>query len=146
MQQFGITPEVLEQRILLDADTNSLYRGMIKFLTLDLAIQEFPSNNQLQKKAKLLAREMMFRNEAYSHLVQHEFKDHIRLSMHPSVNNGTKYSFMLIPSEKAFTSPWHCAIAIEKDGSIATIHKRDAIAKGYEIVNQDGQPFYFQEV
>lgn len=142
----GITEEVLQQRILLDPDVNALYKGMIRFLTLDLAIENFTSNNQLQKKAKQVAREMMYRNEAYSKLVTSEFKDSIRLSMHPSQNNGAKYSFQLIPSPKAWTSPWHCALAIDKDGQFETIHKKDAIAAGYELVHKDGQPYYFKQV
>lgn len=142
ISQFGITPEELERRILMDADVNYLYKGMIRFMNLDLAIKDFPSNTQLQKEAKKVAREMMFRNEAYSKLVQSEFSDHIRLSMHPSINNGTKYSFQLIRSPKVFTSAWHCALAII-DGFYETIHRKDAIAQGMELVSVNNQPYYF---
>jgi pyoverdine/dityrosine biosynthesis protein Dit1 len=144
VEQWGITPEILEQRILMDPDVNFLYRGMIKFMTQDLAIRNFPSNTQLQKQAKIVAREMMLRNEAYSKLIATEFTDSIRLSMHPSVNNGTKFSFQLIPSPKAWTSPWHCALLMEKDGQMATIHKKDAEAAGYELVDLNGRPHHYQ--
>lgn len=143
-EQFGVTDAVLDQRILMDADVNAIYRGMIKFLSLDLAINSYPSNNQLQKAAKKVAREMMFRNEAYSTLIRHEFKDHIRLSIHPSTNNGSKYSFQLIPSPKAWTSPWHCAIAMDRDGQYETIHRKDATKEaGYELINENGRPYFF---
>jgi len=145
MEQWGITPEELERRILLDPDVNSLYKGMIRFLQLDLAIRNFPSGNQLHKEAKKVAREMMFRNEAYSALIRNNFADHIRLSMHPSINNGTKYSFQLIPSPEAFTSPWHCALLLRRSGIMATIHRKDAVAAGYELQNKDGRPYYFTE-
>lgn len=105
MQDFGIPPEELERRILFDPDVNTLYRGMLFFMEGDLAIREFPSRSQLHKQAKIVAREMMFRNEAYSKLIQTNFTDHIRLSMHQSVNNGAKYSFQLIPSALAKHSP-----------------------------------------
>lgn len=144
MQQFGITAEVLEQRILLDADVQSLYRGMIKFLSLDLAIKPFDSNSQLHKRAKIVAREMMFRNEAYSKLIQENFKDAVRLSMHPSINNGQKFSFQLIPSPKAWTSPWHSALLVNAEGILETIHRKDAVGAGYELVQKDGRPYYFQ--
>lgn len=143
MTQFGISHEELTRRILMDADVNTLYRGMIKFMNLDLAIRDYSSNSQLQKNAKITAREMMFRNEAYSALVQSELGNHIRLSMHPSINNGVKYSFQLINSPKAWTSAWHCAVAIGDDGLLETIHKKDAVAAGYELVYENGQPFYF---
>lgn len=143
VNQFGITPEELEKRILLDADVNALYRGMIKFMTGDLAIKNFPSNTQLQKQAKIMARTMMFRNEAYSSLVRSEFNNHIRLSMHPSINNGTKYSFQLIKGENIWTSPWHCALAII-NGQYATIHKKDAEQLGYELILKNGVPYGYQ--
>lgn len=142
MDQFGITAEKLERDILFDPDVNFLYRGMIKFMTGDLAIRDFVSNSQLHKAAKKMAREMMFRNEAYSALVRSEFSDKIRLSMHPSVNNGVKYSFQLIPSERAWTSPWHCAILTDTEG-IATVHRKDAEEKGYRIEYKNNRPYNF---
>jgi pyoverdine/dityrosine biosynthesis protein Dit1 len=145
MEQFGITDVELERRIMFDPDVNYLYRGMIKFMTEELANRNYPSGNQLQKAAKKLARAMMFRNEAYSTLVKDNFSSYIRLSMHPSVNNGAKYSFQMIPSPKAWTSPWHCALLVYNDGSIGTVHKKDAIAEGHELVMQDGRPLYFHE-
>jgi len=145
VSQHGITPEELEQRILFDADVNMLYKGMIRFMNLDLAIRNYSSNTQLQKEAKKVAREMMFRNEAYSKLVQSEFSDHIRLSMHPSVNNGVKYSFQLIRSPKAWTSAWHSALAVGSDGILETIHKKDAEAQGYELQYKNNQPFYYSK-
>jgi pyoverdine/dityrosine biosynthesis protein Dit1 len=143
MLQFGITDEALDRRIQFDPDTNALYRGMIRFLELDLAIRDYPSNSQLHKEAKRVARTMMFRNEAYSALIKSEFPNYIRLSMHPSENNGTKYSFQLIPSPKAWTSPWHCAMLLNSEGIYETIHKKDAIAAGHELVYTNGQPYYF---
>lgn len=143
--QYGVTSDELERRILMDPDINTLYRGMIRFMNEDLAIKNYPSGNQLQKAAKILAREMMFRNEAYSHLVQDQFADHIRLSMHPSINSGAKYSFQLIPSKNARHSPWHSALLINKDGGFETIHRKDAVAKGFELVYENNQPYYFKE-
>ncbi len=145
MNQFGISTAELERRILIDPDVNTLYRGMIRFLSIDLAIRPFDSNNQLHKQAKIVAKEMMHRNEAYSQLISNEFKNAIRLSMHPSINNGTKFSFQLIPSPKAWTSPWHSAILINAQGEMETIHRKDAIAAGFELKEKSGRPYYFQQ-
>lgn len=145
MTQFAPTEEELERRILQDVNVNTLYRGMTIFMTEELAIKEFPSKSQRQKAAKILVREMMRRNEAYSALVQKEFSGHIRLSMHPSTNNGIKYSFQLIPSQNARHSPWHSALLIHKDSSYETIHRKDAIAAGHELAYSNGQPYYFAE-
>jgi pyoverdine/dityrosine biosynthesis protein Dit1 len=142
MAQFGITPEKLEQEILFNPDVNHLYRGMTIFMMEELADKEYPSKNQLQKAAKILTRQMMFRNEAYSNLVRAEFSKHIRLSMHPSVNNGAKYSFKLIPGKNTRHSAWHSAILMDGEEYI-TIHKKEAEEAGYDLAYQDGQPFYY---
>lgn len=145
VNQFGISPEELQRRILMDADVNYLYRGMSIFMEEELAIQSFPSRNQLHKAAKILTREMMLRNEAYSGLVKKEFGNHIRLSMHSSVNNGAKYSFQLIPSTNAKHSPWHCALVLA-NGQYITMHRKDAELAGYELIQKDGRPYNFVTV
>lgn len=143
MGQFGINEEELQNKILFNPDFNMLYRGMTIFMMQELAIKNYPSNNQLQKAAKLLTREMMMRNEAYSNLVGTEFKDCIRISMHPTVNNG-KYSFQLIPSPKAKHSAWHsCVVINSTTGEIETMHKKDAQAAGYTLSFKNNQPYYF---
>lgn len=146
MTDFAPTEEELQRRILQDPNVNALYRGMMFFMTEELAIREYPNRSQLQKAAKILTREMMRRNEAYSALVQKEFAGHIRLSMHQSTNNGAKYSFQLIPSQKARHSPWHSALLVHKDNSYETVHRKDAIAAGHELVYENGQPYYFTEL
>jgi pyoverdine/dityrosine biosynthesis protein Dit1 len=144
MENFGISSAELEKRILLDPDVNYLYRGMINFMEEELAMNTYPSNNQLHKAAKSLAKNMMLRNEAYSNLVKDEFSNMIRLSMHPSVNNGNKYSFQMIPSARAWTSPWHCALAIASDGVLETVHRKDAEAAGYHLMTKYNRPYYYQ--
>lgn len=143
MEQFGINSQELEHRILFDHDTNVLYKGMIRFLSLDLAINKYDSGNQLHKAAKSMAREMMFRNEAYSRLVQKEFSGSIRLSMHPSLNNGVKYSFQLIKSCKVWTSPWHSALVIHPNGQPESVHKMDAMKAGYVLQYKNNQPYNY---
>jgi pyoverdine/dityrosine biosynthesis protein Dit1 len=139
MGEFGINYEQLQERILFDADTNHLYSGMIRFMREELAMKSFPSSNQLQIAAKKLTKEMMLRNEAYSNLVRKLYQKAIRLSMHPSVNNGSKFSFQMIPNTNH--SAWHSAIAI--DGTnVTSMHKRDAIANGYELAFANGLNYY----
>jgi pyoverdine/dityrosine biosynthesis protein Dit1 len=142
MQHFGYSWDKMEQEILFNPDVNFLYKGMIKFMQEELAWKDFPSNEQRRKAAKKLVREMMLRNEAYNLLVRKELSDHIRLSMHPSVNNGYKYSFKLIPGANTRHSAWHSCILIDGN-EVITIHKADAVQAGYELVYKDGQPYNF---
>ncbi len=85
---------------------------------------------------------MMMRNEAWSNLVKNEFTDHIRISMHPSINNGAKYSFKLIKGDRANLSAWHCAIYLDGEEYV-TIHRKDAVAQGFELVYKEGRPYNF---
>lgn len=143
MSQFGITTEKLEQEILYNADVNWLYKGMIRFMFEELAMKSFSSRNQHQKEAKKLARNMMFANEAYSNIVNHNFSSAIRLSMHPSLNNGRKFSFQMI-SEHSHHSAWHSAILMNQyTEEITTIHRKDAIEEGLELVYVNNQPSHF---
>lgn len=142
MEQFGITSEKLEYEILFNPDVNYLYRGMNIFMIEELAVRTFPSRHQLKAAAKKMVREMMLRNEAYSNLARREFGDQIRLSMHPSVNNGQKYSFKLIEGNAKY-SAWHSAILF-KGAEMETIHRIDAEQAGYELVYENGRPYYFK--
>lgn len=146
MTQFAPTREQMEQKILMDLDTNALFRGMIIFMKGDLAIHPFTSGNQLQQQARITAKQMMIRNEAYSKLVQSEFKDSIRLSMHQSVNNGTKFAFQLIPGKGASRSPWHSSLFIdeeEENNQFFTLHREDAEKQGLHLVYNESRPYYF---
>lgn len=143
MKQFGTSPEKLQEEIMLNPDTNLLYRGMIRFMTEELATRSYVSASQSQKAAKILTRQMMLRNEAWSNLVKKEFANHIRLSMHQSVNNGNKYSFKLIPGEKAVHSAWHCAIFWDGNEYV-TLHKKDAEEMGLHLVYVNGRPYYYE--
>lgn len=144
LNNFGISEVELERRILEDPNTTILYRGMIRFMEEELAYKSFPSKRQHHLAAKALARQMMFRNEAYSQLASTEFSRNIRLSMHPTTNKG-KYSFQLIPSPEAWTSPWHCALLTKCNGVVATIHKRDAEVAGYELVTINNRKYAYAE-
>lgn len=144
-QQFGIDETKLRALVLTDSDTNMLRNGMIRFMEQELATNTYVSNNQRHKAAKALADKMMLANEAYSALVKQEFKTSIRLSMHPSENNGNKFSFQLIEGkpENIWASPWHCAIVLDPIEGAITMHRIDAELHNYDLVTKDNQPYYF---
>ena len=145
MQQFGYTWEKLEQEMLFNADVQMLYKGMIRFMEEELADKEFPSGNQRHKEAKRLAREMMLRNEAYNQLVRKELSNHIRISMHQSLNNGYKFSFKLIPGEHTQHSPWHSVVVMRGTEAI-TMHKADAEKNGYRMIYKGNQPYNYMAI
>jgi len=143
MQHFAPSQQKLEEDILMNPDVNFLYRGMKHFMMEELADKSFESKGARERAAKKLVREMMLRNEAWSNLVRKEFSNHIRLSMHPSVNNGYKYSFQLI--KEGTHSAWHCAIYMDSNGKAHTMHKKDAEQMGLHLITKDNRPYYFTD-
>lgn len=145
LSEFSISPEKLEQLILFNPDTNELYKGMIRFMSEEFSIYNFASGNQLHKHSKKIARDMMMVNEAYSNLVNAEFTDYIRLSMH-NTSNTTKFSFQLIDgdADKIKHSPWHSVLAYDGT-SYSTMHRKEAEMQGYELMYEEGRPFYYNK-
>lgn len=145
MLQWAPTDAQLQNDILNDLDTQMLYRGMSIFMEQELANRPYDSRNQRHKAAKILTREMMRRNQAYSALMNSHFSDMIRISMHPSVNNGKKYSWNLYPTDAQLVhhSPWHSALLRRADGKLETIHRKDAEMAGYDLIWKDQRPYYF---
>jgi pyoverdine/dityrosine biosynthesis protein Dit1 len=143
LAQWAPTPEEMQEKILNDVNVNFLYRGILIFMEAETAIWPFDSKSKRVRETKVLVRKMMIMNEAYSKMIASEFSSHIRLSMHKSNNDGTKYSFQLIPGEpkKIWTSPWHGAV-LESNGH-EMIHVKDAREAGCEVVLKDGQPWFF---
>ncbi len=142
--QWGISEVELKARILTDPNVTELYRGMILFWKEEWAWKPYPSENQRHVAAKKLAKQMMLWNEAYSALIRNEFPNHIRLSMHKSTN-VRKYSFQLIPGKRSPYSPWHCAVLERKDGSLETVHKKDAEGQPWALVEKEGRPYHYAE-
>lgn len=73
------------------------------------------------------------------------FPDRLRLSIHPSTGES-KISLNLMPTDTYFTTPWHCSIAFNLDGTTTTGHHStfDENDK-YELVYKNGRPYFYRE-
>ncbi|KAL1389702.1 Pyoverdine/dityrosine biosynthesis protein-domain-containing protein [Phyllosticta capitalensis] len=83
-----------------DVSTLKLYRGLLKFMSDDLAHNKsFASKGSNQRKRIIsrVAKVMIIRNYAYSNLVELLFPSHIRLSIHAHDNSGPKFAIRLFP-------------------------------------------------
>lgn len=143
--KFGETEEVLADRIKNDQDTTLLYNGLSIFMQQDLVWEPEISKSQIKKSAKKLAKEMMRRSEAYTGLINAEFSNSIRISCHPSINDGRKFSWRFVDGINVSASPWHNTLCVYKDGSMTYKKKHLAEEEGLEIVMKGNRPYYFQE-
>lgn len=77
--------------------------------------------------------------------MRERFPDRLRLSIHASTGES-KLSINLLPTDTAFTTPWHCSIAFRLDGTTITGHRAEFDANdSFELVYEDNQPSYFRE-
>ncbi|KIE03895.1 Pyoverdine biosynthesis, partial [Metarhizium majus ARSEF 297] len=125
------------------------YRGYIKFLETDLAevypLQEDRSKSRYKRGIEYIAKQMMYRGDAFASAVRQKYKDHVRLSIHPSTG-ANKLSVSLLPTTTMFTTPWHCTVGYKLDGTVVSGMRSDFEKdETYELVFENGHPSYYRE-
>ncbi|KAI1651071.1 Pyoverdine/dityrosine biosynthesis protein-domain-containing protein [Daldinia loculata] len=149
LQQFSKPGYNVSLRISEDEDTCLTYRGYIKFLETDLQnvypVGEGRSKSKYKRGVEYIAKQMLTRGDAFARAVRERFPDRLRLSIHASTGES-KLSINLLPTDTAFTTPWHCSIAFRLDGTTITGHRAEFDANdSFELVYEDNQPSYFRE-
>ncbi|KAM7187445.1 pyoverdine dityrosine biosynthesis [Naviculisporaceae sp. PSN 640] len=132
-------------------DTCLTYRGYLKFLRTDLRhtylIGQGRSRSKYKSGVECIAKAMLERGAAFSKAVKARFgPSHIRLSIHPSTS-GSKISIRTLPTAGPFTTPWHCSVAIDVDGTTHSAHRSefDANPKYELIADSKGRPLDYRE-
>lgn len=131
-------------------DTCLTYRGYIRFLQTDLQqvypVGETRSNKTFKSGIEYIAKQMLKRGQAFAHAVRENFPNHVRLSIHPSTGEN-KLSISTLPTvSPTFTTPWHCAVAFDLDGTLRSGHREDFDAnEDYDLVYENGRPSYYRK-
>lgn len=82
--------------------------------------------------------------QAFAAAIESKCKDHVRLSIHPSVGQ-TKLSVPLIPQvDGTIMTPWHSSVSVGVDGSFKTVHAGD-VRETHDLVLRNGRPYHFRE-
>ncbi|KAK0616551.1 Pyoverdine/dityrosine biosynthesis protein-domain-containing protein [Immersiella caudata] len=133
-------------------DTCLTYMGYLKFLETDLEhvypVGEDRSKKRYKKGIGYIAKQMLFRGDAFARAVRERFPTHIRLSIHPSATGKSKIPIRLLPTDSVWTTPWHCAMAVMTDGTIQTAPRShfDSQPDVFELVRDEtGSPKYYRE-
>ncbi|OQR89674.1 hypothetical protein ACHHYP_06126, partial [Achlya hypogyna] len=139
----------------LDLDTHlaahpglcNTYRSFQTFLRQDL-LHEFAVLDAEAKEAAVdaAAREMIRRNIAFSNLVADAYGSSIRLSIHAFDNAGPKFGVLLIPQLDGDvpTTPWHCVVCRNHDGTEFARKHEDVDRTKYAIVYKYGRPWCYE--
>ncbi len=127
LKQFSRTQEELRLLVRNQEDYKKLFNGLHKFLLEDeLSINKFSSKNQIAKETKERTYELMRRSDAWSELINHYFKDKLRLSIHPYHPEHEKFGVKLVASSSKWATPWHNVTVKIKD-KFELMHLRDAL-------------------
>ncbi|KAH0541723.1 hypothetical protein FGG08_003815 [Glutinoglossum americanum] len=149
MAQFGDPNFDFRLEISRNRDTCMTYSGYKRFLQKDLLYTDYARNasskTAYRKICKKVAADMITRGKAFAKLIEVKCPDYVRLSIHPSTNE-TKLSIPLVPQElgKFSMTPWHCAVAVDVNGSFKTAHVSD-LHETHDVIYSGSRPFYFRE-
>ncbi len=145
IETFAPTIEEVRVKIESDSDALRLYVGMARFLREDASRDNFPSNEARKRASKLVALEIIRRNEAYGKLIDRAFPEALRLSIHPHPELANKIGINLV-GDSEWGTPWHNVAVLMKDGSTVLMKNSEAKKAGYSVLIKEGRPYgYFQE-
>jgi hypothetical protein len=154
---FGATPDRVTARIKADPDFAYTFCGFRKFLEQDLGIHGTGGAKSKHGEGKRMilktaARGLISRNYAYGRMMRVNFREHIRLTIHPSANGRPgimqKFSINLIGASD-WGTPWHNCALLQKDGTWTLIRKCDAEKRNLTLATfqaASGALPYFAEV
>lgn len=150
INKYGRDDIDIDKEIANNPDTKLTYLGYKRFLESDLKYI-YPRGtdrtaNDYRRDCKYLAKQMLVRGYAFARAVLNAFPNHLRLSIHESVE-GNKVSMRLLNTRSGFTTPWHCSVAQLVDGEWISApcgeFQKDSRLK---LIYENGRPSYFKEV
>ena len=125
--KYGSKSFSFEQWLLKSEDNRQQYVHLRRFIEKDLDnVDEYKklSRRQIRERMKLVAEEMITRNEALGNLLKEHYPNHIRLSIHQHVNDGRKFTIRFFAqshnsseNSSILRTPWHNSFVINADGS-----------------------------
>lgn len=127
LHQFARSIQDVKDLIRTRDDYQKLFNGLHRFLIEDMmTLNAHLSKNQLSKMAKENTYELMRRSDAWSELLNHYFKDDLRLSIHPYQLGHEKFGIKLVSSSNKWATPWHNVTVKIKD-RFELMHLQDAL-------------------
>ncbi|KAK0674590.1 Pyoverdine/dityrosine biosynthesis protein-domain-containing protein [Cercophora samala] len=167
LNTFGRPDFDASAEVCCNEDTCMTYRGYIKFLETDLK-HVYPlgsdrSRSKFKKGTEYIAKNMLLRGDAFARAVRERFPNHLRLSIHPKgagaaasgnakgkgkSQTNVKLPISLLPNTNPGTTPWHCCLGLQADGTILSLprHEFESDAR-FELVlsPESGEGSYFRE-
>lgn len=143
-QDFAEPLSDLKNRVKTEVSARFLFNGIHRFMTEDLlVIKKHMTKNAVRKIAKTMTYEVIQRSNAWGRLLEKQFPDALRLSIHPQVERSPKMAVQLLPSTSQWRTPWHSVVLT--DGHSQVLVRRDeAEALNAELrFFADEYPYFF---
>lgn len=122
---------------------HQLYCGITRFLLEDsIHPLQKKSKTALQKECRLRAYEVIQKSNAWSNLIEDQFSDAIRFSIHPQGCGFKKFGFQLMGVD-GWMTPWH-GVALKSGEKFSLVKKSEAETLGAQIVFEKGRPHYYE--
>lgn len=119
--------EEIRNLVLMESDYKKLFNGLHRFLLEDeLVLNSYVTRNKANQETKVRAYELLRRSDAWSVLLQNQFPDALRLSIHPYSIEHEKFGIKLIKSSNKWATPWHNVLVKMKD-RFELMHLKEAM-------------------
>lgn len=151
MNNFGESIELLKASVsrgknsdssIEDQESHRLYLGITRFLVEDSMYPgQTQSRSRLQKESRVRAYAVIQRSKAWGELVERQFPDAVRLSIHPQSCGSKKLGIRLIEPDN-WATPWH-GVAVLVSGRFLLLKRSQAEAMGAHLVIRFGRPSHF---
>ena len=144
MQKHGQSVESLQEKVRRggtgsqdpdDIESHRIYCGITRFLLEDsMHPGQTKSKSAIQKDCRLRAYEVIRRSNAWSELIEENFRHAVRLSIHPQTCGSKKLGIQLIGTQSWMT-PWH-GVAVETSDGYVLMKRCEAEKLNVELVQQ----------
>jgi pyoverdine/dityrosine biosynthesis protein Dit1 len=152
MEHHGEHPEVLKSAVSRggkdqncsadDREAHRLYCGITRFLVEDAMFPgQEKSRSAIQKECRSRAYEVIQRSKAWGELLEMQFANAVRLSIHPQSCGAKKLGIRLIEPDNWLT-PWH-GVAVDVGGRFMLFKRSQAEELGARLIHRDGRPSHY---
>lgn len=132
--EFSDAQAILKQKIKTDTASQQQFNGIHRFIFEDnLFILQSLSRNKVRNLSKDIAYQVVQRSNAWSALVEKNFPNALRLSIHPQPCGSNKIGIMLLKAQDNWATPWHRVVLYDGHEAIL-IKKCEAEALGAKPV------------
>lgn len=151
MDQYGESIDLLKASVsrgkaldgsIEDREANRLYCGITRFLVEDAMYPgQKQSRTSIQKECRIRAYAVIQRSKAWGELVEKQFPDAVRLSIHPQSCGSKKLGIRLIEPDN-WQTPWH-GVAVQAGTRFVLLKRSQAESLGAQLVHRYGRPSHY---